>query len=680
MTPSTKRERTKRLDKLEEQIQSATRAENDGNSLTVKWRSVDLKMRPEGVVYDADEGVLAYDAWEAQHTTLDALQSGEHDVVAFLAGYGSGKSITGARWLVAQALCYPGSRFLAMGIDFTKARDTTFRVLFKNLPGERTDIVTSAYNGPETSPIVADYNRAEHRLTLINDSVIKLGSADRWNRYAGDEYGAIWMDEPSHYGEDLHDLLEMIGSRLRGVAGPKVMFWTLTGNGYNAAWEILEKRRDASGDPIGLRIEVLRASTLDNPYLSDGEKARFERQYSGTDREEQALHGGFEAAQGLVYSQFSRDTHVLPHTDADELVEDDWRIYGYDAGWRDPRVLVEIGKTAYDQFLVLNEFYERNAHVEDAIRWLKENDKPQGSIYCEHEPSDIEKFTRSGYSAAKAAKSLDGGISEVRKRLEADENIAISSKKKSIVPIRSYRVTKSGRTTTPRDAKSTRKTTEDETENDSKSDLELEESSRVGLLVSDRCEHLIREFLSYKEEHVGKSNADDHCLDSLRYCLHTHTTANSTSSGCAVVHSPSARNHTSNSAVVPVGAGNNVAVAFVLNVSSIRLLVMTGSHQRAPSSFQRSHTQSFDPPLRSPHHRQPGVPGTHRVSGTSQRYHTPHIGHFALTAVGVHNGLRFEVVAGRCELLVRQVFTVERSRVVVAAFFGKRTHAASRDH
>ena len=405
---------------------------------------------------------------------------------------------------------------------------------------ETTSTDASAASETDCEPIVADYNRAEHRLTLVNDSVIKLGSADRWNRYAGDEYGAIWMDEPSHYGEDLHDLLEMMGSRLRGVAGPKVMFWTLTGNGYNAAWEILEKRQDASGDPIDLRIEVLRASTLDNPYLSDGEKARFERQYSETDREEQALHGGFAAVQGLVYSQFSRDTHVLPCADADELVEDGWRIYGYDAGWRDPRVLVEVGKTPYDQFIVLDEFYKRDAHVEDAIRWLKENDKPQGSIYCEHEPSDIDKFTRSGFSAEKTSKSLDGGISEVRKRLEADGNTTVSSDGSPTVPVRSYRATRSGQTIPLRE-ESALKVSEDEAENDSESDAELETPSRVGLLVSDRCEHLIREFLSYKEEHVGKSNADDHCLDSLRYCLHTHATADSTSSGRPIVQIPDSR-------------------------------------------------------------------------------------------------------------------------------------------
>ena len=70
--------------------------------------------------------------------------------------------------------------------------------------------MTTAYNGPETSPLVTDYNRAEHRLTLVNNAELLLGSADSYNRYAGAEFGAIWMDEPSDYGEVLHHLTGMM--------------------------------------------------------------------------------------------------------------------------------------------------------------------------------------------------------------------------------------------------------------------------------------------------------------------------------------------------------------------------------------------------------------------------------------------------------------------------------------
>jgi len=281
-----------------------TDTEDAASEVTVTWDDPDPEARPGGIRWNPPTeerpGRLIYDIWSSQRDALDATQ-GPADIVAFLAGYGSGKTILGARWLLTQALEYDGSRFLIMGIDFQKARDTTFRALFEQLPGDRTATVTSSYNGPETSPVVEDYNRQNHRLTLTNDTVIKLGSADRWNRYAGDSYGAVYCDEVGHYGDDLHDLLEMLGSRLRGVAGPKTQLWTLTGNGtHNPAYEILERGEDATGEALGLRVETIRASTLENPYLDESEKDRFKRQFANTAREDEALHGGFAASGGQL--------------------------------------------------------------------------------------------------------------------------------------------------------------------------------------------------------------------------------------------------------------------------------------------------------------------------------------------------------------------------------------------
>jgi phage terminase large subunit len=467
----------------------------------VEWRDAAPEERPDGMTWrpptDDDPALLAYDVWRAQRETLDTVESGEHDIVAFLAGYGSGKSVFGARWLLTQALEHPGSRFLAMGVDFQKARDTTYPKLFAQLPGDRTTLTTSGFNGPESSPLVADYNRQQHRLTLANDSVITLGSADKYSRYAGAEFGAVWMDEPSHYGDELHDLTGMVTTRLRGVDGPKTQLWTLTGEGYNAAWEILEKRQDADGEDIGLDIDVVTASVLENPYLTEGDKERFKRKYEGTAKEQQALHGGFAAASGLVYSNFNRETHVIPHEEASERVVDDWRVYGYDAGWNDPRVLLEVGKTPYEQLVVLDEFYQSNSHVADAIAWLKRNDKPDGTIYAEHEPAEINKFKRAGATVKKAEKSIDAGISEVRKRLEPDGNSPATASS-GAPPVLSW---------------------EESREKQQSREETVEQNPRVGLLISDRCQHTIREFLGYKEDHVGKGHADDHCLDGLRYLV-----------------------------------------------------------------------------------------------------------------------------------------------------------------
>jgi hypothetical protein len=110
------------------------------------------------------------------------------------------------------------------------------------------------------------------------------------------------------------------------------------------------------------------------------------------------------------------------------------------------------------------------------------------------------KFRRAGWSVEKAEKDLDSGLSEVRKRLEPDGNMSVEATGGKAPPV-------------------IRWGTSDSASSDSDPDPGSEEEKRVGLLVSARCENLIREFLGYKEKHVGKSAADDHCCDSLRYCV-----------------------------------------------------------------------------------------------------------------------------------------------------------------
>lgn len=167
--------------------------------------------------------------------------------------------------------------------------------------------------------------------------------------------------------------------------------------------------------------------------------------------------------------------------------------------WNDPRVLLEIGKTPYEHLVVLDEFYRSDCHVEDAIAWLKSNDKPDGTIYAEHEPAEINKFQQAGASVEKAEKSIDAGISEVRKRLEPDGN-SVAEASGTV-----QRLTWGGQ----RDEKQRREQRAEK----------VEENPRVGLLISDECHHTVREFLGYKEEHVGKGHAEDHCLDAPRYAV-----------------------------------------------------------------------------------------------------------------------------------------------------------------
>jgi hypothetical protein len=233
-----------------------------------------------------------------------------------------------------------------------------------------------------------------------------------------------------------------------GVAGPKTQLWTLTGNGYNTAFEILEQQEDSDGDHIGLNIDTIRASTLENPYSTAVRRT--------------ASNGNMD-----------------------------------DAGWNDPRVLLEVAKTPDEQLVVLDEFYQSDSHVKDATAWLTHNDKPDGTIYAEHEPAESTKFKQAGATVEKAEKSIDVGISEVRKRLEPDGN-SLATASSGAPPVLTW---------------------EESREKQQPREETAEQNPRVELLVSDQCQHTIREFLGYKEDHVGKGHAEDHCLDSLRYLV-----------------------------------------------------------------------------------------------------------------------------------------------------------------
>lgn len=424
---------------------------------------------------------LGGEYWSAQLEVFDALDSGRYDLVVFRTGYGGGKTLLGSDWIHGVAMSVPKSDNLVIAPDSVKGEATTYKRFFDRLPGE--DTIPDEGGDPENSPIIEKYHGTKLRLTYINGSIVRLGSADKWNRYAGGEFNAIYCDEPAHYDTtDLYDLHEMLISRQRTAGGPNVTLWTSTGAGYNQYYDITERRIQPDGEggeeplPWGDYMRVVVGDSRDNPFHEELEKLT--RQFEGTAREAQALEGGFSAPKGLVYKAFTRNTHVIPEAEVpDRIPRDAQPIYGYDAGWDHPRVLVEWYPTHHDQWLATDCYYESEKPFDHLCNprqqtgWVYENTTPRTTVYCEHEPEHIQKFRQAGFQAIQAKKDLDEGIPYVRGLLEVRGD-----------------------------------------------------PPRPGLLVSDRCVELIQEFQSYKEDQVGKSgDVPDHVLDATRYALFTQS-------------------------------------------------------------------------------------------------------------------------------------------------------------
>lgn len=423
----------------------------------------------------ADSITVGGTYWDAQLRVFAALDSGDYDLVVFRSGYAGGKTITAADWIHQTAVQVPGSDNLIMAPDYAKGGPATYRVVFERLPPVGDDTTVPDKGGdPENSPIVAEYNAVDKRLTYVNGSVARLGSADKWNRYAGSEFNAIACDEPAHYDTtDLYSLVEMLTSRQRTEGGPNTMLWTSTGAGFNQFYDITERQIQPDGEggeedlPWADQLKVITGDSRNNPFLPDDALAKLRRQFEGTDRESQALAGGFAAPTGLVYADFSRERHVVGPDSPSPVpdIREGWRVYGYDHGWDDPRVVLEVAQTNYNQLLVRDEFYREGVEYQQAVEWLA--DRPTGTIYAEHEPEHQQAFRRAGFPVEAAEKSLDEGIPAVRDRLDWRDD--------------------------PED--------------------------RPGLLIHERCVNTIRELQDYQEEEVGTAGAVDHSCDCLRYIV-----------------------------------------------------------------------------------------------------------------------------------------------------------------
>lgn len=234
--------------------------------------------------------------WDAQERALDALTSGDYDLVVLRTGYAGGKTLLGSDWIHQVAVQHPQSDNLVMAPDYQKGGPATYKTFFKRLPGENT--VPAEGGDPTNSPIVAEYNRNEKRVTYVNRAVARLGSADKWNRYAGSEFNAIYCDEPAHYDTtNLYELTEMLTSRQRTPQGPNVMLWTSTGAGYDQYYDITERQVTQDDEPLPWadRMKVIVGDSRNNIFLPDDAREKLERQFAGTEREAQALAGGFAA-------------------------------------------------------------------------------------------------------------------------------------------------------------------------------------------------------------------------------------------------------------------------------------------------------------------------------------------------------------------------------------------------
>ena len=244
----------------------------------------------------------------------------------FVGGIGSGKSWAGAVKGLLQ--CDRPTLGLVIAPTYPMLRDATWRS-YQEVAGAA----------------IREFNKGEF-VARIGQAEVLFRSADKPDRLRGPNIHWAHIDEAAMCPAQTW---EIVIGRLRasGQAGP--CWVTTTPRGRNWLWDKREQ------------IRLFRARTKDNPHISREFVASLEMAYTGQ-FSRQELGGEFVSFEGLVYEEFTRETHAVTKAGP-------WRrvIAGIDEGYTNPAVILAIGLDSDDRAHIIEEFYQRRVLQGDVV-------------------------------------------------------------------------------------------------------------------------------------------------------------------------------------------------------------------------------------------------------------------------------------------------------------------------
>ncbi len=324
----------------------------------------------------------------------ERFRASEAPSVTFQGGAGSGKTRAGCAKALLRALQQPGSRGMIIGASYPSLR----QAIVPHLEAVADELQQrSTWN----------WQRAENLITLANGGGFWLRSADNPESLLGADLAWAWGDEVGLWKRDAYRYLM---GRLRQPGFKHQFFATYTPKGRNWAWEELGTERDG--------LEIIRASSLENPFVDDEFRERLRREYGeGSQFWRQEVEGHFVAWEGLVYPQFSVEAHVADPPESTQFVA---YGVGVDWGWTNPGVMLLGGLDSLGHLWILHEHYAEQQSIEwwaqEATGWRARY--RFDALYCDpSEPANIEALRRAGLPAQAANNEVIPGITAVASRL-----------------------------------------------------------------------------------------------------------------------------------------------------------------------------------------------------------------------------------------------------------------------
>lgn len=291
------------------------------------------------------------------------------DLIVYAGGIASGKTETGAKWVIRRAAECPGGRLLVCAPTYPMLKDAAWPMLEASVPREIVErsvkFEMTIRAGPEP-------------LTVIGKNLSKPATLQGINADAG-----AWIDEGSVITRAGY---EEIQRRTRAVRRPWKPQTLITSNtsGHNWLWEVA-KERPLPG------THLVETTTYEmEPYLGVEFIARLEASFSEKTRK-RWLGGSWDDFTGGVYDAFDPARHVIPPPDAwkDGRAPAEWRrLGGIDFGWDDAFAYEHLVRAPGERpvYYVVGEHYRAGAHLDThaaAIRALWDEVRP--TLWSEHE-------------------------------------------------------------------------------------------------------------------------------------------------------------------------------------------------------------------------------------------------------------------------------------------------------
>ena len=311
-----------------------------------------------------------------------------HRYPAYVGGIGSGKTFAGCLLGFTYAEYNPGCRGMIVAPSYKMLK----RII---IPTINEDI--------RAQGLIKSFNRTDGIIELHGGSTIFLASCDNPESLRGPNLAWAYLDEGALADDDTWRIL--IGrARQPGYRQWVAVASTPKGkNWIHKRW--VENPEDG--------YVMVKARTHDNPHLSEDYIKSLEASYSG-EFLRQELYAEFVTLEGLIYTEFDRDIHVIHN-----YPELERYIAGVDWGYTNPAVMLTVGFDGDGRAYVMDEYYERRKTVDDMVVEARALEHEIERFYADpSEPEHIVKFQQAGLAAAKADNSVMPGINVVKAALK----------------------------------------------------------------------------------------------------------------------------------------------------------------------------------------------------------------------------------------------------------------------